>query len=110
MISLKIGQVLEKRENGSVWVVNIIAEGGAMLSGMWHTNEEIEKYFVLPMEKFVPKQGENYWVFGSLLKPFEIKYQGFLDQKNDIEIGNCFPNEAECQAMCDKIKELLANK
>ena len=109
MIKLKLGQILKHKTSDDNFIVEIIAEGGANLSGGWFTDKEIEEKFILPKEKWVPEYKEGYYyIDNDAIVNSTYNANNHLDLKR-IDIGNCFQTEAEALIASDKIKELLKN-
>lgn len=60
-----------------------------------------------PIEEW-PKHGDRYWFVNSWGTVNSDSFEGDIGSHlGRKQIGNIFRTEAECQAMCDKFKQLL---
>lgn len=122
-MKLHKGQILKRKEPDDIYgdgIVEMILDGGARIkyiyanniSGKndWYTDEEIEKYFELPKEKWEPDNKDYF---------YHINSQGCVEcgtylkesvaDSNRKRFGNIFRTKEEAEAAAVKIKELLAN-
>lgn len=77
------------------------------LAGDWSTFKEIEKLFDIPVEKWIPIIGEEYYWINSML---EIDDYSFQDDEADLKYIKCFnffKTSWEAQEAANKIKNLL---
>ena len=69
-MNLKIGQELKYQNgSGSRWVLEVLTQsvllsgnGKKEISEGWYTFAEIEDLFIVPKEKWVPADGERYYL------------------------------------------------
>lgn len=68
-MNIKVGQILDRKDGeGSQKVLAVVGEIVCMSLrnkyeriSDWYTREELEKYFNLPKEEWIPKDDENYF-------------------------------------------------
>lgn len=112
MLNLKKGQEITAMLGGRVGLVEIIADGGAFISfsdydSHWYTEKEIFERFILPKEKWVPKEGDAYYFFDTDLSIRTYISDSTFEDMAGIKVGNCFQTESEAQKVVEEIKKLL---
>lgn len=75
-----------------------------------YTIQELEQYYTLPKQRFVPEDDNTYWYLSNDGRVFDTLYKD--KNPNDINrlsLGNCFASKEEAESALVKIKELLNN-
>jgi hypothetical protein len=117
MLNLKKSQEIKDKE-GYSYIVLAIIDGAVFLfntmtcQNYWYTDSEIEASFILPKEKWVPKEGEVYYTpdmssCGAYYNSFTW-FGDFVD-KSRLSNSLVFQTEAEAQNVVEEIKKLLNN-
>lgn len=112
MLKLKKGDVIKNKSDNSIRVLATI-DGVSYLESLitgqrgWYTDSEIEANFILPKEKWVPKEGEKYFHFDECSGIFSRLFRDKYNDRLRIEFGNCFQTEAEAQKVVEEIKKIL---
>lgn len=114
MIKLTKGQKLQEKNGKYLYTVMAVVDGATFLqygqnsTALWYSDQEIEDGFILPKERFTPKEGERYWYVETI---GEVNFATFCGSYlGDIlhqEVGNFFPDEASAKAVAVKVKELF---
>lgn len=113
---IKKGQILKYKNNNesSRKVLEIVGE----LYFLSDTNhkypsqapyiiEEIEEYFEIPKERWVPKHNEEYFFINTITGIANTYNTNNYNDVEHVKIGNIFKTKEEAQKMADKFKELL---
>jgi len=110
------GQILERRNGGKQKVLEVLGDLYFLsgvddfenANGCW-TIQEIEGYFIIPVEKFCPKRNESYWTIFNL-SGICVSESSWNDTEYDqarLAQGLVFQTEALAQAKLEEILEVL---
>lgn len=115
-LGLEVGQELNHKEDQKqkcIYKVMDVFPNSALIKDtfiddtcIW-SNDEIEKYLVVPKKKWQPKFGEKYWRISSSGESYEFIWSDGNIDLGCLKFGNCFQTEAECEAAAEKVRELL---
>lgn len=110
MINLKIGQELKDKTGNEYKVLEIFTNSVVLASSLSNTiysYDDLRRFFVLPAEKFEPKQGDAYWYIDN---QYIIRGRTWVDSPHDklcLEYGSCFPTKELAEQALQVVKEAL---
>lgn len=116
MTNLKPGDVLTHKKTGDEHIILAIRDGLYAVSYNRNRNivldectlEGLKEYFVIPEERWVPVQGEEYFI---ITNDGKAEHRFWSNGKNDLtryEFGNVFQSKKEALAAYERVKNALA--